>query len=94
MKMLEVQELRVVERGLSGSISPATLLSSGAARVEASYSRVTGKRGAIILPVSFGTKQDRQVAGIELKQAGLVADMAYSCRSSSNSWHRIRTWYA
>ena len=98
---IEVQELRAIVVGLPGGVSPQVTLGlwSGVQKVEAFYERETGKRGAVI--ISFGSRQDRKVAveggavqgtfGVHKWSCLLRA--AYSARSSSNMWHKIRTWH-
>jgi len=92
VSMMEKQELRVVVKGLPGPVSPAFLLNLGAQRVEAFYSRSSGKRGAAI--ASFESTEAKITAAGSCVKFGLVMKTAYSRRSSSYSWHRIRTWYA
>lgn len=98
-RLMEVQELRAIVKHLPGNASPALLLDiPGVEKVECFYARCTGKRGAIV--VSFLTTKDKveAIAPVELKMHHRKAVMlefqhAYSSRSSSNAWHRVRTWY-
>ena len=90
----DIQEWRVIVKGLAGEISPEALLGrwQGAKRVEAFYCRNTGRRGAVVM--SFESRNAKEVAmeDVESEDALSMVD-AYSCRSSSNAWHRVRTWY-
>ena len=72
---------------------------TGACKVEAFFARCSGKRGAVVVSL-----EDR-AAVVEAVAKGdcLVVfgkrvykcqvRQAYSARSSSNSWHCIRTWH-
>ena len=61
--------------------------------------QLSGKRGAII--VSFGSREDHKVAvdsgAVQGNSGGgewsCLLGSAYSARSSSNEWHKIRTWH-
>ena len=93
-KHLQVQELRAMVKGWPGDRSPGLLCEwEQVQKVECFQARGTGKRGAII--VSFGTVEDKRAMQEGVLAAGLAWSLenAYSCRSSSNSWHRVRTWY-
>ena len=63
-------------------------------KAECFQARCGGKRGAII--VSFRTVEDKKKMRDMTQMAHVVWGMeaAYSCRSSSNGWHRVRTWYS
>ena len=90
----QVQELRAVVKGWPGDTSPGLLCEwEQVHKVECFQARGTGKRGAII--VSFDVAADKEVMRAEMEAAGVAwtLENAYSCRSSSNSWHRVRTWY-
>ena len=98
---LQVQELRAVVKGLPHDVNPSAVLGAmpGAQKVEAFFVRSSGKRGAVV--VSFGQRGAQQEAvakgSCDVKFGGSVVKCgvveAYSCRSSSNSWHYIRTWH-
>ena len=101
VERLQVQELRVVVKGLPGGVSPSAVLGelAGAVKVEAFYARTSGRRGAVV--VSFGSRQEQQqavqrgwcVVGFHRLLFKCSVQQAYSSRSSSNSWHVIRTWH-
>ena len=92
MRMMDVQELRAVVKGLPMDVSPATLLrSTGAKKVEAFYARNGGQRGAVIL--SFHDIVTKHSAMRSQNKNYVELLNAYGCRANSNSWHRVRTWY-
>ena len=92
----DVQELRAVVRGWGGDRSPGLLTAiSGVRRVEAFYARDSGKRGAVILCFeSLEAKAKAQgMSRGRWEFDGIEIENAYSGRSSSNGWHRVRSWY-
>lgn len=92
-RKMDIQELRAVVKGLPADESPAKLLSiTGARRVEAFFTRKGGKRGAVIF--SFSTVAEKAIAMMRMSDMHVEMLDAYSCRSNSNSWHKVRTWYA
>ena len=95
--LLQYQGCRAVLKGWPGDKSPGEVLGmvSTAIKVECFYARETGRRGAIV--VSFKDSEEckrtvQKAAGV-WKDNDLELKYAYSSRSSSNSWHRIRTWW-
>ena len=94
-KHFQVQELRAVITGWHRDCSPGLLCEwQPVQKVECFQARCGGKRGAII--VSFRTVEDKKKMRDMMQMAHVVWGMeaAYSCRSSSNGWHRVRTWYS
>ena len=89
---MQVQELRAMVKGWSALKSPALLFKMvpTAVKIEAFFARTSGKRGAIVM--SFRSELDKANAMMQVHDLFSISD-AYSCKSSSNSWHRIRTWY-
>ena len=82
-------------QGWAAVWSPALLLGKvhGAVKAEEFIARGTGKRGAIIL--SFGSPKEKKEAEARLvKEDGISLYPAYSSRSTSNSYHRIRTHWS
>ena len=93
-KQLQVQELRAVCKGLKGPECPGKLVYRvpNTVKVEAFFAREGGKRGAVVL--SFASTADREAAMKWVKQyTDMRLEPAYSCKSNSKGWHRVRTWW-
>ena len=94
LQMMDVQALRAQVKHWPGDKSPSLTLQHfrGAQKVEAFYSRVDGKRGAII--VSFTNEATAATARRTADEDGNIKLVpAYGCRASSSGRHRVRTWY-
>ena len=96
-EMMQYQGCRAVLKGWPKKKSPGLVLEEikTAMKIECFFARGTGARGAII--VSFETAAEcRSVieeAADVWSDVELKLEYAYSSRSSSNSWHRIQTWW-
>ena len=91
---MELRGLRARVKGWPGSKSPARVLEMfpTAEKVEARYEREGGKRGAVVVSFADSDSQQRAIAGGGLQNVQL--EPAYSCRTSSDHKHRVKTWYA
>ena len=94
ISVLQTQELRAVLQGWPGDMSPGLVFGAipGVLKVEAFMSRAAGKRGAIVL--SFLSPESKATARASLQGTSFTLVDAYSRKSSSNAWHRIRTWHS
>ena len=93
-EMMQVQGCRAVVQGWARGLSPALVLDKvhGAVKAEEFCSRRSGNRGAIVL--SFASPEERNVAIEKVEFGGVKLFPAYSSRSSSNTYHRIRTYWS
>ena len=91
LESMQVQGCRAVVQGWPCDLSPALIFDKvyTAVKVEEFITRGNGKRGAIIL--SFANYEERNDAVEAMQVGGVRLFPAYSSRSHSNSWHRIRT---
>ena len=92
--LMQRQGCRAVLQEWPTDISPALVLEEveSAVKVEAFYDRSNGWRGAMVL--SFKNPEEREAASVSARGKGMVLKPAYSSRSNSNAYHRIRTWWA
>ena len=92
---MQKQELRAVLKGWPGNLSPGQVFTvvPGVEKVEAFIARATGKRGAVVLSFTGIEEKAKAVAGLDQSALGLTLVDAHSRKSSSNSWHQIRTWH-
>ena len=95
LSLMQKQEQRAVLKGWPGSASPGTVFEvvPAVVKVEVFIARTTGKRGALVL--SFQSAEEKKAANAALMSSGLGLRLvdAYSRKSSSSAWHRIRTWH-
>ena len=91
---MQVQGCRAVVQGWARQLSPALILGriQAAVKVEEFSSRKSGKRGSIIL--SFANFEERNQAVENSQVDGIELCAAYSSRSSSNAYHRVRTYWS
>ena len=91
---MQVQGCRAVVQGWARGLSPALILDKvqTAVKVEEFCSRKSGKRGSIIL--SFASPEERKVVVENVQVGGVELGPAYSSRSSSNAYHRVRTYWS
>ena len=93
LQVMQVQGCRAVLHGWTREVSPALVLEKvgTSVKVEEFIARQSGRRGAILL--SFGSPDEKNAAVVAAKQTGMELRPAYSSRSNSNAWHRIRTYW-
>ena len=91
---MQVQGCRAVVQGWARQLSPAMILDRihAAVKVEEFSSRKSGKRGSII--ISFTSPEERNMAIGSAQVDGIELFAAYSSRSSSNAYHRVRTYWS
>ena len=94
LEKMQVQGCRAVVQGWAMRLSPALILDKvhTAVKVEEFCSRKSGKRGSIIL--SFASPAARNQAVEDTQVSGMELFTAYSSRSSSNAYHRVRTYWS